>query len=92
MAERKRGRQEYQQGLYGYHDPTAGLGGAAPTVSALTARLWLAGVGIVLCVGAAIVAFILQVAWVGILLLILAATAVVDFVWVAYRKHRGEPG
>ena len=36
---RKHGGEEYEQGLPGYHDPTAGFGGAAPARSALTLRL-----------------------------------------------------
>lgn len=87
-----RDRDEYERGLYGYHDPTAEIGGAAPTVSALTARLWLAGFGAVFCVAAAVFAFRLGVVWAGVLLIVLAVTAVIDFCWVAHRKHRGEPG
>lgn len=36
-----------------HHDLTAGVGGAAPARSALTLRLVLAGVGLVLCAAAA---------------------------------------
>lgn len=89
---KERTREEYARGLYGYHDPTAEIGGAAPTVSALTARLWLAAVGMVLCIAAAVLAFWLNVAWVGVLLIVLAVTALIDLCWVAYRKRRGEPG
>jgi hypothetical protein len=93
MADRnKHSREEYERGLYGYHDPTAEIGGAAPTVSALTPRLWLAAFGTVFCVAAAVFAFRLGVVWAGVLLIVLAVTAVIDLCWVAYRKHRGEPG
>ncbi|AHH97960.1 hypothetical protein GCM10010174_28930 [Kutzneria viridogrisea] len=91
-TKRKPTRAEYERGLYGYHDPTAELGGAAPTVSALTPRIWLASIGMVLCVAAAVFALWLGVVWAGVLLVVLAATALVDLCWVVHRKRRGEPG
>ena len=33
----------------GYHDPFAGIAGAAPTRSALTLRIVLAGFGLLVC-------------------------------------------
>ena len=89
---RKLSRAEYERGLYGYHDPTAGVGGASPTLSALTARLWLAGFGLVCCAVGAWLAFSLGVTWFGVLLVVLAAVAAVDLAWIIHRKRRGEPG
>ena len=40
------GRERYQEGLPGYHDPTAGIGGASRASSALTLRLILAVFGL----------------------------------------------
>ena len=81
------------QGRPGHHDPTAGIGGAAPAQSALTLRLVLAGFGLLLCTGLAI---LLAVADAPVLMVIalavLAAAAAVDIVVVARRKGRGEPG
>jgi Family of unknown function (DUF6343) len=90
MAERS--REDYERGLYDYHDPTAGIGGAAPTRSALTLRLVLAAFGLVFCTGAAVFAFVAGLTWLGVVLAVLAAIALVDLAWVAHRKRRGEPG
>ncbi|MGH4017049.1 MAG: hypothetical protein ACRDSL_24605 [Pseudonocardiaceae bacterium] len=37
-SHRRRTRADYERGLPGYHDPTAGFGGASPALSALTLR------------------------------------------------------
>jgi Family of unknown function (DUF6343) len=96
MARRRRRltREDYQRGLYDYHDPTAGFGGAPPARSALTLRLVLAAFGLVFCAGAAWFTFarVPQLRWLAIVLLVLAVVALIDLVWVAYRKYRGEPG
>ena len=63
----------------GYHDPTAGIAGAAPARSALTLRLVLAAFGFIAPVLAAVLVF-------------LAAVAVADIIVVTRRKLRGEPG
>jgi Family of unknown function (DUF6343) len=89
---RKRTREEYERGLYDYHDPTAGIGGASPALSALTLRLWLAGFGLVFCAVTAWLAFRVALTWLAIVLTVLAVIAVVDLAWVAHRKRRGEPG
>ncbi len=87
------GRERYEEGLPGYHDPTAGIGGASPARSALTLRLILAGFGLLTCTALAI-----WVLWIGapvgfvIVLAVLAATAVVDLAVLVHRKRRGEPG
>jgi hypothetical protein len=93
MARRERlTREDYERGLYDYHDPTAGVGGAAPARSALTLRLVLAAFGLVFCAGAAWFAFAAGLTVLGIALVAFAVIALVDLGWVAYRKHRGEPG
>jgi len=88
----KRTRADYERGLPGYHDPTAGIGGAAPAYSALTLRIVLASVAIALCLGAGALFVILHVLWGIILLSVLTVICVVDLVWVIHRKRRGEPG
>jgi hypothetical protein len=90
---RRRNRSDYERGLPDHHDPTAGLGGAAPAQSALTLRLVLAAFGLVVCVVFAVLAFAADVPVVfPVVLLVLAAVALVDLVIVARRKLRGEPG
>jgi membrane protein implicated in regulation of membrane protease activity len=89
--EPRRSREDYERGLPGYHDPTAGFGGSSPALSALTLRAWLAGFGLVICiVGAVLTAG--RVPVLAVILAVLAAVALVDLVWVLYRKRRGEPG
>jgi hypothetical protein len=90
---RKRTREEYEQGLPGYHDPTAGIGGAAPAQSALTLRLVLAAFGLVFCVVAGVLWLVTDLpVWPAVLLFVFGAVALVDLVVVARRKLRGEPG
>lgn len=88
----ERTRKDYERGLPGYHDPTAGFGGAAPAQSALTLRAVLAGFGLVFCTAAAIVMIMVGLVAFGVLLAVLAAVALVDLAWVIHRKRRGEPG
>ena len=77
----------------GYHDPLAGLGGAAPAQSALTLRLVLAVVGLVCgIVGAAALSRVNAPTWAVALLVLVAVTAVVDVVVIVRRKRRGESG
>ncbi len=76
-----------------YHDPTAGIGGAAPAASALTLRLWLASAALV----GGIAAIGLTVAvggpgWLVVVLALAAVSAVVDLVVIARRKRAGEAG
>jgi hypothetical protein len=86
-------RSRYQQGLPGYHDPTAGIGGAAPATSALTLRLWLAVFGLVPCTALAIwLSLIHSPIGFVVVLMALAATAAVDIAVILRRKRRGEPG
>lgn len=88
----RRTREDYERGLPGYHDPTAGFGGASPARSALTLRAVLAAFGLVFCaVAAALVIIAGLTAW-GVVLAVLAVMALVDLGWVIHRKRRGEPG
>lgn len=89
---RPRTRQDYERGLPGYHDPTAGFGGAAPARSALTLRAILAGFGLLFCTLAAIAMIAIGLLAFGVLLAVLAVLALVDLVWIIHRKRRGEPG
>ena len=76
-----------------YHDPTAGIAGAAPARSALTLRLILAVFGLVVCaVGAALFLVMVSQPAIAAALAFLAAVAAVDIAVVARRKLRGEPG
>ncbi|WP_114908208.1 DUF6343 family protein [Ornithinimicrobium murale] len=76
-----------------HHDPTGGIGGAAPAHSALTLRLVLAVFGLLVCtVGAIWTLVVGGPLWLVIVLVVLAVVAVVDLVVIARRKGRGEPG
>lgn len=92
MAHERLTRRDYERGLPDYHDPTAGFGGAAPTYSALTLRIVLAGLSIVLCIGGAVMFALLDTVWGSVVLGVLAVVMVVDLGWVIHRKRRGEPG
>jgi hypothetical protein len=89
---RPRSRAEYERGLYDYHDPTAGFGGAPPARSALTLRAVLAAFGLVFCAGATWIAFAAGWSLMGWVFLVVALIALVDLVVVLNRKRRGEPG
>jgi hypothetical protein len=75
------------------HDPTAGIGGAAPAASALRLRLWLASAAIAGCVIGIVLTIVRggPVALIVVLGLV-AATAVVDVGVVVTRIRRGEVG
>jgi len=88
----ERSRADYERGLPDHHDPTAGIGGAAPARSALTLRAVLATFGLVFCVGAAWFAFAAGLAVIGWVATAVAVIALVDLVVVLNRKRRGEPG
>ena len=90
---RRRSRADYERGLPGYHDPTAGFAGAAPARSALTLRLVLAVFGLVVCIGGGLGWLATELpAWPGVMLLVLGAVTLVDIVVILRRKARGEPG
>jgi hypothetical protein len=81
------------RGRPGYHDPFAGLAGAAPARSALTLRIVLATFGLVVCgAGAGLLwAADVPIAF-PIVAALLAFVALVDLGVVVRRKRRGEPG
>jgi membrane protein implicated in regulation of membrane protease activity len=92
-SRRHRTRADYERGLPDHHDPTAGLGGAAPARSALTLRLVLAVFGLAVCVAGGIVFLSVGLpVWTAIVLFVFAGIALVDIAVVARRKARGEPG
>jgi hypothetical protein len=76
----------------GYHDPTAGMWGAAPSRSALTLRLVLAVFGLVVCGAGCVISVFIGLIAIAIVLGVAAAIAVVDIVVVVRRKRSGEPG
>jgi hypothetical protein len=84
--------RERTPGGPGYHDPTAGIGGAAPARSALTLRLILASFGLVVCTVGAVLLAVAGVPspWV-VVFAVLALVAAIDIVVIARRKRRGEP-
>jgi len=92
VSARRRTRADYERGLPGYHDPTAGIGGSTPGLSALTLRAVLAAFGLVVCVVGAVLAVRAGLGWFAVALGVVGAVALVDLVWILYRKHRGEPG
>jgi Family of unknown function (DUF6343) len=98
VADERRGKgstakERYRKGLPGYHDPTAGIGGAPPAISALRLRLYLAGFGLVTCSAFAIWLYVVNAPVVLVItLLALAAVAAIDIAVIARRKRRGEPG
>jgi membrane protein implicated in regulation of membrane protease activity len=88
-----RPRADYERGLPGHHDPTAGFAGAAPARSALTLRLILAVFGLVVCMAGGIVFLAAGLpVWTAVALFVLAAVAALDLVVIVRRKARGEPG
>lgn len=90
--ERRLTREDYERGLPDYHDPTGGWAGAAPMYSALTLRIVLASISIVLSIGGAVLFALFDQIWGTVVLAVLAVVMVVDLLWVIHRKRRGEPG
>ena len=87
------GPVDYSQGLPDHHDPTAGIGGAAPAQSALTLRLVLASFGLVVCVVSGVLWLRTDLpAWPAVVLFVFGAVALVALAVVARRKRRGDPG
>lgn len=85
MAERK--------GREGYHDPFAGIAGAAPARSALTLRIVLASFGLVVCAAGAVVLWVAHApAAFPATAAFFALVGLVDLVVVVRRKLHGEPG
>lgn len=82
-----------RKGREGYHDPFAGIGGAAPARSALTLRIVLATFGLLVCSAGAVVLWVAETPVVFPLISALfALVAVVDLAVVIRRKLHGEPG
>jgi hypothetical protein len=76
-----------------YHDPSAGIGGAAPAASALTLRTWLAAAALVACVAGIVLTSIRGgPGWLVVVLVLLAATTVADLIVISRRKRAGEIG
>lgn len=90
--QRRRTREDYERGLPDYHDPTGGFGGAAPAYSALTLRIVLASIAVVLSIVGAVLFGVFGQLWGVILLSIVAVGSAIDLGWVIHRKRRGEPG
>jgi hypothetical protein len=88
----RRSRTDYARGLPDHHDPTAGIGGAAPAQSALTLRAVLATFGLVFFAAAAWFAFTVHLTVIGWVAAAVAVIALVDLAVVLNRKRRGEPG
>ena len=81
------------KGREGYHDPFAGIAGAAPTRSALTLRIVLAAFGLLACSAGAVVLWIAGAPVVfPVIAALFATVAIVDLALVIRRKRRGEPG
>lgn len=81
------------KGREGYHDPFAGIGGAAPARSALTLRIVLATFGFLGCaVGAVAFWFADAPRAFPLTAALFALVALVDLVVVIRRKLHGEPG
>ena len=81
------------KGRPGYHDPFAGVAGAAPARSALTLRIVLATFGLLVCGAGAVVLWAADVPIAfPIIAALFALVALVDLVVVVRRKRRGEPG
>ena len=81
------------KGREGYHDPFAGIGGAAPARSALTLRIVLAASGLVACATGAVALWVAGApAAFSVIAAIFALVGLVDLVVVIRRKLNGEPG
>lgn len=85
-------RARFKKGLPDHHDPTAGIGGAAPAYSALSLRLVLAIVALLLAAGVAVLGFTLDIPALYWSMLVLIVIVIIDLVVIIRRKRRGEPG
>ena len=85
-------RVRFERGLPDYHDPTAGIGGAAPAYSALTLRLVLAMVSLVLSIAVAVFGMLIDVPWLYWAMAVVIVIVVIDIAVIVRRKRRGEPG
>ena len=82
-----------RRGRPDYHDPTAGIAGASPALSALTLRIVLTSLGVLFGIAIIVIALTVvdetPVLIGGIALTLLAA---INLAVVIRRKSRGEPG
>lgn len=93
MASEQNDASRRGRGRPDYHDPTSGIGGAAPAYSALTLRIVLSSLG--LLTGIVLIVLALTVFDEPPLLfgaILLAALAGINLAVVIRRKARGEPG
>ncbi|MCW2767935.1 MAG: hypothetical protein JWO11_3894 [Nocardioides sp.] len=82
-----------RKGREGFHDPLAGIGGAAPARSALTLRIVLATFGLLVCSAGAVALWVAEAPIVlPVIAALFALVAVVDLAIVISRKLHGEPG
>jgi hypothetical protein len=76
-----------------YHDPTAGIGGAAPAASALTLRLWLAGAALAGCLAGIVLTVVVSgPLWLIVVLAVAGVSTVVDLIVIERRRRGGEAG
>jgi hypothetical protein len=76
-----------------YHDPTAGIGGAAPAASALTLRLWLAVAALLACAAGIVLTLVRSgPGWLVVVLALLAISTLADLLVITRRKRGGEVG
>jgi hypothetical protein len=81
------------KGREGYHDPFAGVAGAAPARSALTLRIVLATFGLLVCGAGSVLLWAVDVPIAfPIVAALFALVALVDLIVVIRRKRHGEPG
>lgn len=86
-------RERHARGLPDYHDPLAGIGGAPQALSALTLRLVLAIIGLLMAIGGTVVLIIGRApAAFPIVMVIAAVVLTIDIAVIVHRKRRGEPG
>lgn len=86
-------KNKFKRGRPDHHDPTAGIAGAPPALSALTLRIVLSSLGLLCGLGVIVVALTavretpLLLGGIG-----LAILAAINLLVVIRRKARGEPG
>lgn len=93
MARESNNSSRRRRGRPDYHDPTSGIGGAAPAYSALTLRIVLSSLGLltgIVLIILALTVFDEPPLLIGAILL--AVLAAINLAIVIRRKARGEPG
>ncbi len=85
--------KRYRSGLPGHHDPTAGIGGAAPGQSAFDTSSRSGGLRVVQLRSAGDLAVLTEAPMALVIVtVILGAVAAIDLGVIVRRKRRGEPG